>query len=66
MSAGLTRSQIKSQMSKTTQEGATAITVSTFIAASDAQDSETARADTTLTGSADQDVVNGEIAALYA
>lgn len=64
--AGLTRSQLLDQMSHTTQEGATAITVSTFIATSDAQDSETARADTTLTGSADQDVINDEIAALYA
>lgn len=64
MSAGLTRSQIKSQMSKTTQEGATATTASYFIAASDATDVETAMAHATCSGAADDVIINASLTAL--
>jgi hypothetical protein len=64
MSAGLKRSQLIDQMSKTTQEGATATDASFFIAASDATDVEKSIAQETCTGANDDVIINAAIQAL--
>jgi hypothetical protein len=48
-------------MSKTTQEGATAVTAAMFISASDATDVEVSAAQTECTGSSDDVLINADI-----
>lgn len=64
MGPGLTRAQLIDQMSHTTQEGATAITASYFIAASDATDIEKAMAHATCSGASDDVIINAALTAL--
>ncbi len=60
----LTRAQLMDQMSGPTQEGATAVTASFFIAASDATDVEKAIAQEACTGTSDDVVLNAALTAL--